>query len=85
MIYYCDVCWLSRTNMLKRIAKLKDPIQEFMTLKNKPILEFKDLQFMANFAFLTDISFHLVIVNLKLQQRGQLINALLNHVRAFQA
>ena len=48
VIYYCDVRWLSRANVLKRIAELKDPIQEFMTLKNKPILEFDDPQFMSD-------------------------------------
>ena len=40
---------------------------------------------MADFAFLTDISSHLATVNLKLQQRRQLINALFSHVRALQA
>ena len=85
VIYYCDVHWLSRAKVLKRIAELKGPIQEFMTLKNKPILEFDDPQFVADFAFLNDMSFHLATVNLKLQQRGQLINTLFNHVKAFQA
>ena len=85
MIYYCDIRWLSRANVLKRIAELKDPIQEFMILKNKPILEFDNSQFMSDFAFLTDISSHLATLNLKMQQRGQLVNALFSHVRAFQA
>ena len=71
--------------MLKRIAELKNPIQEFMTLKNKSILKFDDPQFMSDFAFLTDISSKLATLNLKLQQRGQLVNALFSHVRAFQA
>ena len=83
VIYYCDIRWLSRANVLKRIAELKDPIQEFMTLKNKPIFKFDDPQFMSDFAFLTDISSYLA--TLKLQQRGQLVNALFSHVRAFQA
>ena len=85
VIYYCDIRWLSRANVLKRIAELKDPIQEFMTLKNKPTLEFDDPQFMSDFAFRTDISSHLATLNLKLQQRGQLVNALFSYVRSFQA
>ena len=85
MICYCDVRWLSRANVLKRIAELKDPIQEFMTIKNKPILEFDDPQFMSDFAFLTDISSHLATLILKLQQREKLINAVFSRVRAFQA
>ena len=68
VIHYCDICWLSRANVLKRIAELKDPIQEFMTLKTKPILEFDGPQFMSDFAFLTDISSYLATVHLKLQQ-----------------
>ena len=84
MIYYCDVRWLSRAKVLKRIAELKGAIQEFMTLKNQPLLELDDPSFVADFAFLTDISSHLATVNLKLQHRGQLINTLFNHVKAFQ-
>ena len=65
VIYYCDVRWLSRAKVLKRIAELKDAIQEFMTIKNKPIFKFDDSQFKADFAFLADISSHLATVNLK--------------------
>jgi len=41
-----------------------------MTSKNKPILEFNDAEFSPDFAFFADISSHLMIVNLKHQQRG---------------
>ena len=85
VIYYCDVRWLSRAKVLKRIAELKDAIQEFMTIKNKPIFEFDDPKFKAYFAFLADISSHLATINLKLQQRGQLIHVLLRYVKALQA
>ena len=56
-----------------------------MTMNNKSIFEFDDLQFMADFAFLVDISLHLATVNLKLQQRGLLIHAHFSHVKTFQA
>ena len=56
-----------------------------MTMKNKPIFEFGDSQFMADFAFLADISSHLASVHLKLQQREQLIHVLFSHMKAFQA
>ena len=69
MIYYCEVGWLSRTKVLQRTADIKDANQEFMTMKNKPLLDFDDSQFMADFGFLSDISSHLAIVNRKLQQR----------------
>ena len=85
VICYCDVCWLSRANVLKVIAELKDPIQEFMTLKNEPIFEFDDSQCWADFAFLTDICSHMATVTLQPQLRGQLINALSSHVKIFHA
>ena len=66
VIYYCDVRWLSRAKVLKRSAELKDAIQEFITIKNKPIFEFDDPQFKANFVFLADKSSYLATVNLKL-------------------
>ena len=40
-----------------------------MTIKNKPIFELDDPQFMADFAFLADIFSHLATVNIKLQQK----------------
>ena len=40
---------------------------------------------MADFAFLADISSHLATVNLKLQQRGQLIHVRFSHVKTSQA
>ena len=74
VIDYCNVLWLSCSKLLRRVAELKDAISKFMTMKNKPIFEFDNVQFMANFAFFTDhISSHLAIVNLKLQQRRQLM------------
>jgi len=85
VICYCDVRWVSRAYLLKKIAGLKDPIQAFMTYKNKPILEFDDPQFVADFAFLTNIPSHVATVTLKRQLREQLINTLFSHVKAFQA
>ena len=40
---------------------------------------------MADFAFLADISLHLATVNLKLQQKEQLIHVLFSHAKTFQA
>ena len=65
--------------MLNRIAELKYAIQEFMTSKNKKSFEFDDFQFMADFAFFTDISSHLATVNHKL------MIVLYSHAKAFQA
>ena len=56
-----------------------------MTIKDKPSFEFDDPQFMADFAFLTDLSSPLASIKLKLQQRERLIYVLFSHVKAFQA
>ena len=76
VVYYCGVRWLNCANLFKRIAKLKDAIQEFMTSKNRPGHEFNAPEFIAHFAFLADIFNHLLTVNVKFQQKGQLIHVL---------
>jgi len=61
-----------------------DAIQKFMTY-TKPILEFNDPEITADFAFCSDVSSRLMIVNLKLQQGGQLVRVLFSHINAFEA
>jgi hypothetical protein len=51
--------WLSHSKVLTRIFELKDAIQEFMTARGKPVSDFDDPKWLADFAFLTDISSHL--------------------------
>jgi hypothetical protein len=77
------VQWLSRSKVLTRIFELKDAIQEFMTAKGKPVSEFDALKWLADFAFLTDISSYLNELNLKLQSQDQLMHVLLNHIKLF--
>ena len=67
MIYYGDIGWLSRTKVLQHIVELNETIQEYMIMKNKPIFDFDNPQFMADFGFLSDLSSHLATVNRKLQ------------------
>jgi hypothetical protein len=84
VVYFSDMRWLSRSKVLMRIFELKDAIQEFMTAKGKPVLEFDDPKWLAYFAFLMDISSHLNELNLKLQSKDQLVHVLFNHIKAFQ-
>jgi hypothetical protein len=78
------VSWLNRSKVLTRIFELKDAIQELMTAKGKPVSEFDDPKWLADFAFLKDISSHLNELNLKLQSKDQLVHVLFNHIKAFQ-
>ena len=82
--YYCEIRWLSRGKVLERIFKLKDEIQQFMEGKGNPIAEFNDAEWISDLAFLADITSHLNELNSRLQRKGQLINCMFDHVKAFQ-
>ena len=82
--YYCEIRWLSRGKVLERIFKLKDEIQQFMEGKGNPIAEFNDAEWICDLAFLVDITSHLNELNSRLQRKGQLINCMFDHVKAFQ-
>ena len=81
--YYCEIRWLSRGKVLKRIFKLKDEIQQFIEGKGNPIAEFNDAEWICDLAFLADITSHLNELNSRLQRKGQLINCMFDHVKAF--
>jgi hypothetical protein len=84
VVYYSDVCWLSRGKVLKRLFQWSE-IQQFMQTKGKPIAEFNDPKWMTDFAFLTDISLHMNDLNTRLQSKDQLMHTLFDHMKAFVA
>lgn len=53
--------------MLKRVFVLRNKIQTFREEKGKPIVEFKDAEWMCDFAFLVDITTQLNELNSRLQ------------------
>jgi hypothetical protein len=63
---------------------VKDAIQDFMTAKGKLVSAFDDPKCLADFAFLTDISYHLYELHLKIQSKGHLVHVLFNRIKAFQ-
>jgi hypothetical protein len=83
VIYFSDVCWLSRGKMLKRVFNLREPIREFMASKGKLVPEFSDPEWMSDFGYLTDISLHLKNLNLRLQGRDNLVHNLFDHIKSF--
>jgi hypothetical protein len=83
VVYYSDVRWLSRGKVLKRVFDLRKEIQQFMQSKGKPLAEFNDPKWMADFAFVTDILLHMNDLNTRLQSKDQLVHTLFDHIKAF--
>ena len=63
---------------------MRDELAKFVREKGMAVPELNDQKWMADFAFLVDITNHLNILNLKLQAKNQLINVLYNHIYAFE-
>jgi len=73
VIYHTEVRWLSRGNVLQRFVALKTEIQDFLRKEGKIISEFDNEDWLCDLAFLTDVTFHLNILNKNLQGKDQLI------------
>jgi hypothetical protein len=55
-----------------------------MDMKEKPLPEFSDEDWISDFVFLVDMTQHLNDLNLQLQGRNQLVNDIFAHVKAFE-
>ena len=84
LLYFCEVRWLSRGKMLDRFFELLKEINEFLVMKNIDMPQLRDPVWIANLAFLVDITAHLNDLNLKLQGRNQLVSDLFSYVAAFE-
>jgi hypothetical protein len=83
-VYYTEIRWLSRGKMLKRVFDLKDEIQTFMAEKGEPIAEFRDAEWMCDFAFLVYIRIQLNELNSRVQGKYQVITTMFDHVKFFE-
>ena len=66
LVYFLNVCWLSRAATLKRFGDLKSKIKNFMKEKGQDVTFFDDKKFLTGLAFLVDVNQHLSDLNLKL-------------------
>lgn len=82
--YFCDVRWLSRGKMLKRVFDLRKEIADFMQSKDKAVPHFSDEEWLADLGFLTDITSQLNDMNQKLQGKNNLVHELLDFLKAFE-
>ncbi|KAL6465184.1 hypothetical protein MHYP_G00253170 [Metynnis hypsauchen] len=85
LVYYCEVRWLSRANMLKRFYELRDAFKSFMETKGKCNEKLNDVKWICDLAFMVDITSYLSELNVKLQGPNQLLVSLLSHVKSFEA
>ena len=67
LMFYCEVRWLSKGNMLRRFYDLKEQVSVFMNMKDKAMPELDDPAWMCDVAFLVDVTSHLNELNTKLQ------------------
>ena len=85
VMYYNEFFWLSRGKVLRRFFQLRKEINEF--LKEKGRKEETDLiadpRWLRELAFLSDITEHLNILNVKLQGKENLISDMFAIVKAF--
>ncbi|XP_023227897.1 general transcription factor II-I repeat domain-containing protein 2A-like [Centruroides sculpturatus] len=84
IVYFAEIRWLSRGQMLKRFYDLLNEIKSFMTSKAKSVPEFDDANWLADLAFLVDLTGHLNDLNTRLQGKNQLISAMFQIINAFQ-
>lgn len=83
VLYFTEVRWLSRGNVLKRFFELRAEVKAFMEKDGMAVPLLSDSKWLMDFAFLVDITQELNVLNKKLQGQGQLVSAAYDNVRAF--
>ncbi|MCJ8731192.1 hypothetical protein PDJAM_G00196560 [Pangasius djambal] len=78
-----EVRWLSRGSVLRRFYSLRSEIDQFLKEKDRPLHELSDPLWLADLAFLVDLTEHLNTLNKNLQGKDQLVPQLHAHMKAF--
>ncbi|XP_067453417.1 general transcription factor II-I repeat domain-containing protein 2-like [Thunnus thynnus] len=85
LLYQSEVYWLSRGSVLQRFYSLRSNIDKFLKEKGRPLHELSDPLWLADLAFLVDLTDHLNTLNKRLQGKEQLVPQLYAHMKAFRA
>ena len=85
LVYYCEVRWLSRGDVLMRFYELRDEVEQFMEMNGKPVRDLKDSKWLCDLTFMVDITKYITELNITLQGPNQLLSSLLSNVKSFEA
>ncbi|KAI3351118.1 hypothetical protein L3Q82_005683 [Scortum barcoo] len=86
VLYFTEVRWLSRGNVLKRFFELREEVKAFMEKDGVNVPVLSDPEWLMDLVFLVDITHELNVLNKKLQGQGQLVSAAYdNHARHLDA
>lgn len=81
--YYCASRWLSAGNVLKRFLTLVEPIATFLDSKGKHEPKLADPLWVADLAFLVDLTGYLNDLNVSMQGANHLVTEMISKVDAF--
>ncbi len=83
VVYHSNVRWLSRGSALQRFYSLRSEIDQFLKEKNLTLDPLNDPGWLADLAFLVDLTSHLNALNKNLQGKDQLISEMYAHLKSF--
>ncbi|XP_016407553.1 general transcription factor II-I repeat domain-containing protein 2-like [Sinocyclocheilus rhinocerous] len=83
VIYHSNVRWLSRGSALQWFYSLRSEIDQFLKEKNLTLDQLNDPDWLADLAFLVDLTSHLNALNKSLQGKDQLISEMYAHLKSF--
>jgi len=83
--FYCAARWLSCSKVLSVFFDLRREIALFTDMKGSPQLDLDDEQWVADLAFMKDITGYLSDLNVSLQGKNKLISTMSDRIESFKS